>query len=190
MNKEQYDPIEERIKIDRGIHPSVRYGKNVIVGLDIKIGANVHIGSNVFIGHNTHIREGSVILDGVGIRTHCLIDPEVVIGEGSQIYPQATVGGGTRVGENVYFGPYSLTTNSSAPGVVKPPVIKDNVTVYAGCMIGPNLIIGEHAILGMGSVLTKTIPDRELWYGNPARFVRKLDIEEEPIWPYSEKSGR
>lgn len=34
--------------------------------------------------------------------------------------------------------------------------------------------IGENSMIGAGSVVTKSIPDNELWYGNPARFVKKL----------------
>jgi acetyltransferase-like isoleucine patch superfamily enzyme len=81
-----------------------------------------------------------------------------------------------------------LTTNSSEPGVIAPPVIEDNAIVYAGCMIGPGVTIGKGAIVGLGSTITKNIAPMEVWYGESAIFrrpARKKDygIESESPWP-------
>lgn len=188
MNNEQYTNSDGRKKLLRQIHSSVQIGKNVTIGINCILEEGVIIGDNCFIGHHVLIRPNSIIGKGVGIRSFCLLDPNVEIDDGAQIYPHATVGGGTKVGKNVYYGPYTLTTNSSEPGVINPPVIEDNAIIYAGCMIGPGVTIGKGAIVGLGSTVTKNIAPMEVWYGESAKFRRpstKKDygIENESPWP-------
>jgi acetyltransferase-like isoleucine patch superfamily enzyme len=56
-----------------------------------------------------------------------------------------------------------------------PVYIRDNVFIGAHCTILKGVTIGENAIIGAGSVITKDIPANEIWAGNPARFIRKLN---------------
>ena len=55
--------------------------------------------------------------------------------------------------------------------------IKDNVWIGTSSIILPNVTIGEHSIVGAGSVVTKSIGSYEIWYGNPAKFIKKLEME-------------
>ena len=56
-----------------------------------------------------------------------------------------------------------------------PPVkIEDNAFVGARSMILRGITIGKYSIIGAGSVVTKSVPENEIWAGNPARFVRKI----------------
>ena len=54
-------------------------------------------------------------------------------------------------------------------------VIKKNASIGAASIILGGIIIGENTMIGAGSVVTKDIPDNELWFGNPAKFIRKLE---------------
>ena len=67
----------------------------------------------------------------------------------------------------------------NAPIKTAPIVIKEGVFIGAGAYILKGVTIGKHSIIGAGSVVTKNIPDNEVWAGNPARFVRKV---EEDYW--------
>lgn len=58
----------------------------------------------------------------------------------------------------------------------KAVIIEDDVFVGAGCIILKGVTIGKGAVIGAGSVVTKSIPEWELWAGNPAVFIRKLKI--------------
>ena len=190
MNDEQYFNSDNMAEYPREIHPSVKFGKNVTIGMSCILEEGVIVGDNCFIGHHVLVRPNSKIGNGVGIRSFCLLDPDVEVGDRTQIYPHATVGGGTKIGKDVYYGPYTLTTNSSEPGVINPPVIGDNAIIYAGCMIGPGVKVGVGAIVGMGSTLTKSVPAMELWYGDSARYRRKVNkkdhgLKEKNPWPYS-----
>lgn len=181
MNNHQYRIPNEHIKLT-AIHPTVKFGRGVVLGINVIIGPDVTIGDDCFIGHNTHIRHGSIIGDRVTIRTNCLIDPDCRLGNDIKIMPHAIVGGGTTIEDKVYYGPFSLTTNTNTIGFHRnrqadhaPPCIKMGAIIAAGCMIKPGVTIGKNSVLGMGSVLTKDIPDNEIWLGNPAKKVKDVD---------------
>lgn len=55
-----------------------------------------------------------------------------------------------------------------------PIEIKDNVFIGAHCLILKGVTIGKGSVVGAGSVVTKSIPEGEVWAGNPARFIRKI----------------
>ena len=58
-----------------------------------------------------------------------------------------------------------------------PPVVRQGASIGAGSVVLCGIEIGEKAMIGAGSVVTKDVPAGELWLGNPARFVRKLEEE-------------
>ena len=59
-----------------------------------------------------------------------------------------------------------------------PITISDNVFIGTSCIICKGVSIGENAVIGAGSIVTKNIPANEIWAGNPAKFIRKIDINE------------
>ena len=58
------------------------------------------------------------------------------------------------------------------------PTIGDNVTIYANSVIVGNVHIGNNAQIGAGSIVLKDVPANEIWAGNPARFVKKINTNE------------
>ena len=59
-----------------------------------------------------------------------------------------------------------------------PIIIQEGAGIGAHCIILKGVTIGARSVIGAGSVVTKNIPSNELWAGNPARFVRKINLEE------------
>lgn len=58
---------------------------------------------------------------------------------------------------------------------VKPVIIKEGAWVGGHSIVLKGVTIGRHSVVAAGSVVTKNIPDNELWGGNPAKFIRKID---------------
>ncbi|HLW09272.1 MAG TPA: UDP-3-O-(3-hydroxymyristoyl)glucosamine N-acyltransferase [Fermentimonas sp.] len=111
---------------------------------------NLVIGDNVEIGSNTCIDRGSLsttlIESGVKINSNCHIAHNSKIGRNSFIGSNVTISGSVIIGQGCWIAP-SVT-------------IRDH------------LIIGDYCIIGIGSVVTKSIPDNEVWYGVPAKYIR------------------
>ncbi len=64
---------------------------------------------------------------------------------------------------------------SEPGGAVRPVTVKDGAFIGAFSIILKGVTIGEKSVVGAGSVVTKSIPDGEIWAGNPARFIRKVE---------------
>lgn len=57
----------------------------------------------------------------------------------------------------------------------RPILIKEGAFIGAHAMILKGVTIGKHSVIGAGTVVTKDVPDKEVWAGNPARFVKRLE---------------
>ena len=80
-----------------------------------------------------------------------------ILKKDSSIDPRAFVSKNSKIGKNVSIDPGAC--------------IKDGAKIGDGCKIGTNSYIGENAVLGAGSVLTKSLPNDEVWAGNPAKYL-------------------
>lgn len=81
----------------------------------------------------------------------------------------------------MFIGPNVTFTNDLYPRSKQYPKEYAKTILKRGCSIGANssilcgVTIGENAMIGAGSVVTKDVPDGELWFGNPAKFVRNIE---------------
>jgi len=154
------------------IAPDVRFGANVIVagfvnlygceiGDNTKIGAFVEIQKNVRIGKNCKIQSHTFICEGV------TIEDNVLVGHGvtfiNDKYPRATNEKG------------QLQTEEDWK--VESTLVKKGASIGSGSTILSQLTVGEKAIVGAGSVITKDVPPRTIVAGNPARVLRYIDVK-------------
>ena len=104
----------------------------------------------------------------------------MVIGDNVTIKCGVQIWDGIELEDNVFVGSNVTFTNDKYPRSQNPSwqlqrtKICKGATIGAGATILPGLTIGENAMVGAGSVVTKDIPAGELWIGNPARFVRNI----------------
>jgi acetyltransferase-like isoleucine patch superfamily enzyme len=88
---------------------------------------------------------------------------------------------GIRVEDRVFIGPNVTFTNDkyprskSYPNQFQNTLIKKGASIGAGSIILGGVEIGQNAMIGAGSLVTQNIPSNELWYGSPAKFVRKIN---------------
>lgn len=138
-----------------------------------------------YIGHYTIIRPHAVINVGVEIRAHCFIAEGAVIGIDTHVFQFSNIGAYTVVEDDVWIGPRVLVCNTKniahkRPFVTKltPSTIKRGARIASGVVILPDVIIGENALVGAGSVVTKNVPDNAIVYGNPAKIVGEVPLGE------------
>jgi len=154
-----YQCIAADVKLGRDVKLSKfinLYGCEV--GDDSKIGAFVEIQKNAKVGKNCKISSHSFVCEGV------VIEDNVFIGHGvtfiNDPYPRATTEDGA--------------LQTEADWKVEATVIKKGASIGSGATILCNVTIGEHAIVGAGSVVTKDVPAHAIVAGNPARMLRQL----------------
>lgn len=137
------------------------------------------IGENTRIWQYTIVLSDAVIGNNCNICAHCFIENKVVVGNNVTIKNGVYLWDGITIDDNVLVGPNVTFTNDKYPRSQKPFElqriwIKKNASIGAASVILGGVTIGENAIIGAGSIVTGDVPDDELWFGNPARFIRKI----------------
>ncbi len=133
------------------------------------------------IGNGTLIWQFCVILEKASIGQNCninfnvFVENDVIIGNNVTIKPGVQIWDGLRVEDDVFIGPNVTFTNDLLPRSKQYPEKFIETHIRKGASIGANATIlagveiGEYAMIGAGSVITKNIPPYSLWYGNPAK---------------------
>jgi acetyltransferase-like isoleucine patch superfamily enzyme len=159
---DQYLAVAQDVKLGKGVKLSRfinLYGCEI--GDETKIGAFVEIQKNATVGKRCKISSHTFICEGV------TIEDNVFIGHGvtftNDVYPRATAAGG------------GLQTEQDWK--VEPTLVKKGASIGSGATILPRVTIGEDAIVGAGSVVTRNVRPRTIVWGNPARFLRRIAVE-------------
>jgi acetyltransferase-like isoleucine patch superfamily enzyme len=129
------------------------------IGDNTKIGAFVEIQKNAIIGKNCKISSHTFICEGVYIEDNVFVGHNVTFI--NDRYPRATNAEGR------------LQTDDDWE--VSPTIVKKGASIGSGATILCNVTIGENAVIGAGSVVTKDVPPNSIVAGNPARVIRRLD---------------
>jgi acetyltransferase-like isoleucine patch superfamily enzyme len=134
------------------------------VGDNTKIGAFVEVQKNAKIGKNCKISSHTFVCEGV------VIEDDVFIGHGvtfiNDSYPRATASNGHLQTEHDWK--------------VEPTLVKRGASIGSGATILANVTIGEKALIGAGSVVTRDVPAYAIVAGSPARILRSLPADGVP----------
>ncbi|PQL92643.1 acyltransferase [Apibacter adventoris] len=135
-----------------------------------------NIGDNTLIWQFCVILKNAVIGENCNINFNVFIENEVIIGNDVTIKPGVQIWDGITIEDNVFIGPNVTFTNDLIPRSKQYPEKFEKTIIKKGASIGANAtiiaghIIGEYALVGAGSVVTKDIPPYTVWYGNPAEL--------------------
>jgi acetyltransferase-like isoleucine patch superfamily enzyme len=152
------------------ISDDVKIGENVkfanfinlygcAIGDNTKIGTFVEVQKNASIGKNCKIQSHTFICEGVTIEDNVFIGHGVIFINDK--YPRATNSEGASQTEEDW--------------IVIPTVVKKGASIGSGATVLCNVTIGENAIIGAGSVVTRSVLSNSVVAGNPAKYVRKVD---------------
>ena len=147
-------PIREPIIIEG----KCEIGENLDTGYFVVLRQCI-IGSNVMIWSHTTIDPHAVIKDRVRIHNHCYVAPYTLIEEDVFLAPGVVIANDK----------YPVRTD---PSKWEPVIIESGAKIGANVTLLPGIVIGEYALIGAGSVVTKNVPAKEVWVGNPARKLR------------------
>jgi len=156
-------------------------GKDAIIRHGTVIYAGTIIGSGLVTGHNVVIREQNLIGDNFRIWPNSVIDYGCKIGNNVKIHCNVYVTQYTVLEDDVFLGPNVTLANDLHPGCPDALKCMEGPTIKKGAQIGisscvlPRVVIGEYAVIGAGSVVTRDIPARAVAHGNPARVVGMIE---------------
>jgi acetyltransferase-like isoleucine patch superfamily enzyme len=172
------------------VHPSADVSPQAIIGEGTKIWQHCQVREKAVLGMNCILSKG------------VYIDAGVVIGKNVKIQNGISVYHGVTLQDGVFCGPHCVFTNDKRPRSINPDgtlkggadwvvsetLVKEGASIGAHATIVCGITIGKWAMIGSGAVVTKSVPDYGLVYGNPARlhgFVcpcgQKLSLSDESL---------
>ncbi|HEY7003151.1 MAG TPA: acyltransferase [Gaiellaceae bacterium] len=211
--------MSSRIADTALVYPGVELGEDVVVGDYAVVGKQPVLGRRstaareelppLVVGDGCSILAGAILFAGsrlgsrvilgdqACVRERCELGADVVIGRGSHVENDTTIGARTRVQANAYVTAYSIveedvfiapcvvTTNDNYMGrtearlaEMRGPTIRRGARIGGGAVLLPGVEIGEEAFVGAGAVVLRDVPARAVVVGNPARKIRDVPDDE------------
>ena len=163
----------------------------------LHLGAACVVSTGAVVYRGTILGAGCILGDYAGVRERCSLGERVLVGRGSVVENDTTIGDFTKIQTNVYITAYMTiedhcfiapcvqTTNDNFMGrtekrhkLIKGATIRRGARVGGGAVLCPAIEIGEEAFIAAGAVVTKDVPARKVLMGAPARPVRDVYEDE------------
>lgn len=144
------------------------------------------IGENTYVWQFAVILKGAVIGKDCNINCHTFIENDVVIGDNVTVKSGTFIWDNIRIEDHVFIGPNVVFTNDLRPRS-KQRVDYPRTTIREGASLGANstilagVTVGRYAMTGIGSVVTRDVPDFALVYGSPAKVKGWVDEKGEKM---------
>ena len=171
------------------IAPSATVYPGTVLGEGVRVLDNAVVGKQPSLSpRSTAKREPlppTVIGDDVVLGRGSLVENDTTIGALTKIQAEAYITAYSTLEDNVFIAPCVVTTNDNYMGrtearhaTIKGPTIRRGARVGGGAILCPGIEVGEEAFVGAGAVVTKDVPPRVVVVGNPARVLRDVPAEE------------
>jgi UDP-2-acetamido-3-amino-2,3-dideoxy-glucuronate N-acetyltransferase len=157
------------------IHPTAEVSEKALIGDDTKV------------WHYVQIREGARVGAGCVLSKSVYIDHDVAIGDRVKIQNGVSIYHGVVVEDDVLIAANVAFTNDKFPRafnkdwIITPTLIKQGASIGANATIVCGIVVGEYAMVGAGSVVTKDVPPYALVVGNPAVVIGKVNKSGERV---------
>ena len=147
-----------------------------------------NVGAGTYIWQYVVVLPKAVIGRDCNICSHCLIENDVIMGDRVTVKSGVQLWDGLRIGDDVFIGPNVTFTNDKFPRSKQYPDAFSLTEIDSGASIGanatilPGIRIGRQAMVGAGSVVTRSVPPNAIVLGNPARIVGYVDADAAAPW--------
>jgi acetyltransferase-like isoleucine patch superfamily enzyme len=170
-----------------GYSPSRAAARTLVLGPNARLrsGTVIYAGSKIGrdfeTGHHVIVREATRIGDQVSVWSNTVIDYGCVIGSRVKVHCNCYVAQFTELEDDAFLAPGVTVANDLFPGqggsasAMAGPLIRAGAQIGVNVTILPYVTVGEGAIIGAGSVVTKDIPPGMVAYGNPASPTRPVE---------------
>ncbi len=157
------------------IHESVKVGKNCIIGEWCVIEEGCIIGDNVDIQNHVLLKKGTIIGNDCYVDSYFRSSGDNEIGNNVTLRFGSTIARKVFVRDNVFISPNVMTVYSLPDGSVSAAtVIGEGAFIGTAAVLAPNITIRAGAIVGANSFVNKSILERAIYAGNPAKKIRDL----------------
>jgi acetyltransferase-like isoleucine patch superfamily enzyme len=171
LKKFGYSNISDKLEI----------GNECIIRSGTIIYDNVKIGNGVEFGHNVMIREKVEVGDRTIVGTNTVIDGSCKLGSSVSIQTNVYICSNSIVEDAVFLGPNCVFTNDKyamqKSTKLIGPIIRRGASVGANSTLMPGIIVGKGSIVGAGALVSRNIPPRKIYIGNPARIKGTVPLE-------------
>ena len=165
--------------------PPAELGPGTIVSTGAVVFAGTRVGARVILGDQSCVRERVEIGDDVVLGRGSLVENDTTIGALTKIQAMAYITAYSTLEYNVCIAPCVQTTNDNFMGrterrhaLVKGPTIRRGARVGGGAVLLTGVEVGAEAFVGAGAVVTRDVAPRTLVVGNPARSLREVPDDE------------
>ena len=151
--------------------------KNIFIHESAEVSPEAKIGAGTKIWNQAQVRENARIGQNCVISKNVYVDKNVCIGDRVKVQNNVNIYDGVTVEDDVFLGPSMTFTNDLFPRSfndewnLAETTVKRGASVGANCTILCAVTIGEYALIGAGSTVTKDVPAHALMVGNPARQI-------------------
>ncbi len=157
----QFNCVSDDVKLGKNVRLAKfinLYGCNI--GDNTKIGAFVEVQKNADVGKNCKISSHTFICEGVSIGDNCFIGHSVVFINDN--HPRSVNADGELESEADWEDRFVSTK------------LGNNVSIGSNATILGGVSLGDGVVIGAGSVVTKDVPPKQVWVGNPAKFLKNI----------------
>lgn len=147
-----------------------------------------NIGKNTRLWAFVHVLPGAVIGEDCNLCDQVFIENDVIIGNRVTIKSGVQLWDGVTLEDDVFIGPNATFTNDLFPRSKQYPekfsrtIIRKNASIGANATILPGITIGQYAMVGAGTVVTKDVPPFAIVVGNPARITGYVNSDDHRKW--------
>jgi len=166
-------------------------GDNATIRSHTVIYAGNKIGNNFQTGNHVSVREENMIGDNVSIGTKSVVEFKSKIGDGVRIHSQVFIPEYCELQDDCWIGPNVVLTNAAYPkslhakDFLEGVVVGKNAKIGANTTILPGIRIGDGALVGAGSVVSRDVSSGKVVAGNPAKVLKDI---KDLVYPNGEKA--